>query len=225
MASIDAPLDAGDFSLIDRRVLAEINSPPEKNRFFRGLRAWIGFAQIGVEYERAPRAAGMTKYPFLKLLKLATDGIFNFSTTPLTVVFFLGMAISLLSFVALVAVIFLRIADVRMFGVRWNDVQGFASTIVTILFIGRIQLICTGILGEYIGRIYQEVKAPPFFIAQVDPKMPESSVGNIDAGQESAAHQLERTETANSVSSEGRSGSWRSASDGQKGCTNRLTKR
>jgi dolichol-phosphate mannosyltransferase len=199
MTSIDAPPDAGDFSLIDRRVLAEINRLPEKNRFFRGLRAWIGFAQIGVEYERAPRAAGVTKYPFLKLLKLATDGIFNFSTAPLTVVFFLGMAISLLSFVALVTVIFLRISDLKIFGVRYSDVQGFSSTIVTILFIGGVQLVCTGILGEYIGRIYQEVKARPYFIAQADPKIPESSVGDTAALQESAAHQLESTETANSV--------------------------
>jgi glycosyltransferase involved in cell wall biosynthesis len=161
IASIDAPLDAGDFSLIDRRVLTEINRLPEKNRFFRGLRAWIGFAQTGVEYERASRAAGVTKYPILKLLKLATDGIFNFSTTPLTVVFCLGMAISFLSFVALVVVIFLRISHLEILGVRASDVQGFASIIVTVLFIGGIQLICTGILGEYIGRIYQEVKARP----------------------------------------------------------------
>jgi len=169
VAEIDSPLDAGDFSLIDRRVLDEINKLPEKNRFFRGLRAWVGFAQVGVEYERAPRAAGVTKYPLIRLLKLAADGIFSFSTVPLTVVLWSGVTLAFLSFITIVLVIILRITNIEIFGAKFGDVQGFASVIVTILFIGGVQLICTGILGEYIGRIYQEVKARPYFIARNDP--------------------------------------------------------
>jgi len=175
IASIDVPINAGDFSLIDKRVLDEINRLPEKNRFFRGLRAWIGFSQIGVEYERAPRAAGVTKYTLLKLLKLAVDGIFSFSTIPLTIVFYLGVIVSALSFLGLISVVLLRITNAQIFGFRAGDVQGFASIIVTILFIGGIQLICTGILGEYIGRVYQEVKARPPFIVRNDPVATSSS--------------------------------------------------
>jgi dolichol-phosphate mannosyltransferase len=182
VAEIDAPLDAGDFSLIDKRVLDQINRLPEKNRFFRGLRAWVGFAQVGVEYERAPRAAGVTKYPFFKLLKLAADGIFNFSTLPLTIVLCAGIFMSLLSFATIIAVIILRITDVEVFGAKFSDVQGFASVIITILLIGGVQLICTGVLGEYIGRIYQEVKARPYFIARDDPRTPSAS--GADEGSE-----------------------------------------
>jgi glycosyltransferase involved in cell wall biosynthesis len=169
LASIDTPLDAGDFSLIDKSVLLEINSLPEKNRFFRGLRAWVGFRQTGIEYERSPRMAGVSKYSFLKLLKLASDGIFNFSTAPLTLVFYMGIVISAISFLMLIFVLFLRISDVPIFGVRVSDVQGFASLIIALLFVGGVQLIGIGILGEYIGRIYQEVKGRPTFVSRVGP--------------------------------------------------------
>src|SRR4029077_11014093 len=138
VAEIDAPLDAGDFSLIDKRVLDQINRLPEKNRFFRGLRAWVGFTQIGVEYERAPRAAGVTKYPFFRLLKLAADGIFNFSAVPLTVVLCAGIFMSLLSFVTIIAVIILRVTDIEILGAKFGDVQGFASVIIVILLIGGV---------------------------------------------------------------------------------------
>lgn len=168
LASIDSPLDAGDFSLIDKSALIEINKLPEKNRFFRGLRSWVGFKQIGVPYERDARLAGVTKYSFFKLVKLAKDGIFNFSTAPLTVVFYLGFVISTLSFLMLAFVLFLRITELPVFGMRAGDVQGFASIVMTVLFIGGVQLICIGVLGEYIGRIYQEVKARPTFIHRVE---------------------------------------------------------
>jgi glycosyltransferase involved in cell wall biosynthesis len=164
LASIDAPLDAGDFSLIDRKVLFEINRLPEKNRFFRGLRAWVGFQQTGVIYARAERAAGVTKYSLLKLIKLASDGIFNFSTAPLTLVFYFGIFMSVFSFVSIFSVLFLKLTGIPIFGVRINDVQGYTSTILLILFIGGVQLVSIGILGEYIGRIYQEVKRRPYFI-------------------------------------------------------------
>jgi polyisoprenyl-phosphate glycosyltransferase len=164
LTSIKLPLDAGDFSLLDRVVLNELNRLPEKNRFFRGLRAWVGFRQIGVLYERDSRAAGVTKYSLLKLIKLAADGIFNFSTVPLTIVFCLGLTMSSLSFAAILLVLYLRITNIPIFGVRVSDVQGFASTILLILLLGGIQLLSIGILGEYIGRMYQEVKGRPYYI-------------------------------------------------------------
>jgi len=201
VASINTPLDAGDFSLIDRQVLDRINHLPEKNRFFRGLRAWIGFEQIGVEYQRSPRAAGVTKYSLLKLLKLAADGIFNFSTIPLTIVFFVGVTISLISFIALSLVLTLRITNIEILGVRAGDVQGFASIIITILFIGGVQLMCLGILGEYIGRIYQEVKARPFFVAHNDPLTTSTAFGMHDEPARGEAGTAPDIEEQNSVDS------------------------
>src|SRR6516165_10104986 len=164
LASIDAPADAGDFSLIDRKVLEVINQLPEKNRFFRGLRAWSGFRQAGVTYERQPRAAGFTKYPWRKLIKLASDGIFNFSTAPLTGVFLIGITMSTVSFMALLFYFVWRIFDITIFGVRASDARGFSTTILTILLIGGIQLVSTGVLGEYIGRIYNETKGRPSYV-------------------------------------------------------------
>jgi polyisoprenyl-phosphate glycosyltransferase len=164
LSNIDAPIDAGDFSLIDRKVLDVINELPEKNRFFRGLRAWTGFRQAGIEYERNTRAAGSSKYSLRKLIGLAKDGIFNFSTVPLTGVFYLGLVMSSLAFAALLLVLLLRICDIAIFGMRPSDVQGFSSTILTILLIGGIQLVSTGVLGEYIGRIYNETKNRPSYV-------------------------------------------------------------
>ena len=167
LSDINAPLDAGDFSLIDRRVLLQINSLPEKNRFYRGLRAWVGFKQIGVCYERQPRAAGTTKYPIFRLLRLAADGVFNFSSVPLSIVFVLGLTMSVISLGAAFAVFIARVFDIPWLGGRLREAQGFTSIILTVLLIGGIQLICTGILGEYIGRIYQEIKSrPPYVIRQ-----------------------------------------------------------
>jgi polyisoprenyl-phosphate glycosyltransferase len=189
MADIDVPLDAGDFSLIDRRVLAEINRLPEKNRMFRGLRAWVGFRQTGIAYERQARAAGTTKYSLFRLITLAADGIFNFSTVPLRIVFVLGLAMSAVSMCAALLVLFLRIFDIPVFGSRMRDVQGFTSMILTVLLIGGIQLICTGILGEYIGRIYHEVKSRPSYVVR-------QSTGGCAAtsAREAAAAARTRTE-------------------------------
>jgi dolichol-phosphate mannosyltransferase len=164
LSNIDTPVDAGDFSLIDRKVLDVINELPEKNRFFRGLRAWSGFRQVGVEYERNARAAGSSKYSLRKLINLAKDGIFNFSTAPLTGVFYLGMLMSSLAFTTLVLVLILRVFDIPIFGMRASDVQGFSSTILTVLLIGGIQLVSTGVLGEYIGRFYNETKRRPSYV-------------------------------------------------------------
>ena len=164
LASIETPVDAGDFSLLDRNVLDVINQLPEKNRFFRGLRAWSGFRQVGVVYERDPRAAGQSKYSLRKLIKLASDGIFNFSTVPLTGVFYVGLLMSSISFMTLLLLLIFRIFDIPIFGMRASDVQGFSSTILTILLIGGIQLVSTGVLGQYISRIYYETKGRPTYV-------------------------------------------------------------
>jgi polyisoprenyl-phosphate glycosyltransferase len=189
LSNIDAPIDAGDFSLIDRKVLEVIIKLPEKNRFFRGLRAWSGFRQSGIEYERDERAAGSSKYSIPKLVGLAKDGIFNFSTVPLTGVFYLGMLMSGLAFTALVFVLLLRIFDLPLFGMRASDVQGFSSTILTILLIGGIQLVSTGVLGEYIGRIYNEAKSRPSYVVREEINVPDADVPPL---AEAKDHELPR---------------------------------
>jgi polyisoprenyl-phosphate glycosyltransferase len=178
LANIDVPVDAGDFSLLDRKVVDIINALPEKNRFFRGLRAWSGFCQVGVAYERQPRAAGSTKYPLTKLIRLAKDGIFNFSTVPLTALFYLGTLMSVLSLVALLSILILRLFDIPIFGMRPSDVQGFSSTILTILLIGGIQLVSTGVLGEYIGRIYHEIKGRPTYVIRDKVAAPDTDMAD-----------------------------------------------
>lgn len=163
-ANIDTPLDSGDFSLLDRKVVDAMNALPEKNRFIRGLRSWVGFRQTGIEYERAERAAGKTKYPLRKLIKLAADGIFNFSTVPLTYIFILGVACSMLSFFGLGFYAVWRLVDFRILGRAPEDVPGFTSIILAILFFSGVQLIAVGILGKYLGGIYEEVKNRPSFM-------------------------------------------------------------
>lgn len=164
LANIDMQLDSGDFALMDRRVVSVLNALPEKNRFVRGLRAWAGFRQVGCVYERAARAAGETKYPFHKLLKLAFDGIFNFSTTPLTMIFLAGLATSITA--GLVGIIYLiaRVGGFTIMGHRMEDVPGFTTLILTLLFFSGIQLSSVGIVGEYLGRIYQETKMRPTYV-------------------------------------------------------------
>ena len=166
LTDFDLPLDSGDFCLMDRRVVDAINSLPERNRFVRGLRAWVGFAQVGVRYERAARAAGTTKYPFVKLVTLALDGIINFSVRPLSWIALLGVATSLLSFLGLVFFALHRFIGFKVFGYAPQDVPGFTSIIFSILFIGGMQLFALGLIGEYVGRILSEVKRRPLYIAR-----------------------------------------------------------
>jgi glycosyltransferase involved in cell wall biosynthesis len=157
IAAIDIPLDVGDFSLIDRRVADALRSMPERHRFVRGIRSWAGFKQIGVEYERDRRFAGEVKYTTSKLLRLALDGIFSFSFAPLRLASYTGLAISVISFG--LALFFL----LKKFFVG-IDTKGWASTMITILFLGGVQLLTAGIIGEYIGRIYDEVKQRPLYV-------------------------------------------------------------
>jgi polyisoprenyl-phosphate glycosyltransferase len=166
LASIDVPLDSGDFALMDRRVVDVLNSLPEKNRFVRGLRAWAGFRQTGCVYERAARSAGETKYSFGKLLKLAFDGIFNFSTTPLSLIFTLGLVTAFSAIGAALLYFSARIFGFSILGHRPEDVPGFTTLILTLLFFSGVQLISIGILGEYLGRIYQETKMRPSYVVR-----------------------------------------------------------
>ncbi|MGD8213280.1 MAG: glycosyltransferase family 2 protein [Desulfobacterales bacterium] len=165
-ARVEIPLDSGDFALLDRRVVDLLNSLPERNRFIRGLRAWTGFRQAGLVYERGARAAGDAKYNFRKLFKLAFDGIFNFSTAPLTIIFITGLITSLMSVLATLVYLIARIGDYKIFGYSPGDARGFTTLILAILFFSGIQLISLGIIGEYLGRLYQESKMRPIYVVK-----------------------------------------------------------
>jgi dolichol-phosphate mannosyltransferase len=159
LAYVNMPLDAGDFAIMDRRVVDLLNEMPERNRFVRGIRAWVGFRQIGVEYDRHPRFAGESKYPLTKLIRLAYDGVVSYSFVPLRVVTQLGLVVSAVAFMAAAYVLGLRI----FFGTK---LVGWTSTIAAILFLGGVQLVAIGILGEYVGRIFDEVKRRPLYVVK-----------------------------------------------------------
>lgn len=158
VAKINIPLDSGDFCLMDKRVVNLLNALPEKTRFVRGLRSWIGFRQIGLEYERDKRFAGKTKYNFTRLLKLATDGVISFSDAPLKIATILGFIISLLS---ISYGIYIFIDVIFHFDRR---IPGWSSVVVAITFLGGIELIVLGFIGEYLMRIFEEVKGRPLYI-------------------------------------------------------------
>jgi glycosyltransferase involved in cell wall biosynthesis len=172
LSDIDFPRDSGDFCLLDRTVVDAINRLPEKNRFVRGLRAWIGGRQIGIPYDRPPRAAGRSQYPFAKLMKLAFDGIVSFSLLPLRFIFWLGFGSSILAMLGLLFFLAHRIFGFRIFGHTPSEVPGFTSLILSLLLISGIQLLSIGVLGEYLGRIYLEVKnRPEYVVSQVRPSL------------------------------------------------------
>ena len=157
ISNIDIPVDTGNFRLLDRKAVDAVRSVREQHRFMRGLAAWIGFRSIGVPFHRAARFAGETKYPLSRMVRLAIDGITNFSYLPLQLASYFGFAVAGLSLVAIVAVFVLRLFVGR-------ELTGQATTLVAVLFLGGIQLICLGIIGEYLGRIYDEVKRRPLYI-------------------------------------------------------------
>jgi len=162
ITDVKIPLDTGDFRLMDRKVVNVMNSMREKHRFLRGMSAWVGFKQTGVPYKRAARFAGSTKYPFRKMFRLALNAITGFSYFPLQVATYLGFIAALLSIIAIPIVAIGRLAGTRAF-------TGQATTLIAVLFLGGVQLICVGILGEYIGRIYDEVKGRPLYIVSQGP--------------------------------------------------------
>jgi glycosyltransferase involved in cell wall biosynthesis len=157
LTRIDIPLDTGDFRLMSRRAVDAFNAMPERHRFIRGMIPWLGFRQEAVLYDRAKRFAGSTKYPFSKMVKLAVDGITSFSNAPLQTAYYAGFVIAAMSFVLALYIIARQL-------ITGFPVPGWASLMVAILFLGSVQLVCAGILGEYVGRIYDEVKQRPLFL-------------------------------------------------------------
>lgn len=167
ISEIDIPLDSGDFCVMDRKVVnVMLQQMPEKIRFVRGLRAFSGFKQIGVKYERAQRAAGEAKYTLKKLIQLAIDGLFGFSTFPLRLATYFGFIIAIPSFLLGFFFVIHRIFDFKVLGYSPSDTPGLATLAVGTFFIGGLTLIILGILGEYIGRIYYEVKKRPQYIIE-----------------------------------------------------------
>jgi dolichol-phosphate mannosyltransferase len=163
ITDVDIPLDAGDFRLLDRKVVDVLNRMREKHRFLRGMSAWVGFRQIGVPYKRAARYAGETKYPFRKMFRLAINAITGFSYFPLQLATYIGFVSAGIAILSIPLVIALRL---------WGSqapLVGQATTLIAVLFLGGVQLISLGILGEYIGRLYDEAKGRPLYIVREAP--------------------------------------------------------
>lgn len=172
LSDTQIPLDTGDFRLMDRRVLDALLAMPERDRFVRGMVSWLGFSQVAVRYHRGPRAAGLTKFSLIRMLRFAADGIFSFSILPLRIATWIGFGTSG------IAVLGILIAVIeRLFGVK-GLVKGWASMLIAVLFIGGVQLICIGIIGEYVGRIYGESKRRPLYVLREKIGFDSLGVGN-----------------------------------------------
>jgi len=157
VATFNMAVDAGDFALMDRRIIDQMNAMPEKCRFVRGLRSWVGFRQVGVPYEREARQAGDSKYSYVRLFKLAMDGIIAYSVIPLRIAVWLGILSSLVGMLYFVYVLFTKL-------VLNANPPGWSSLASIILLMGGMQLVVMGIIGEYIGRVFDEVKGRPTYI-------------------------------------------------------------
>lgn len=157
LADVDIPTDTGDFCLMDRSVVDLLNQMPERNRYIRGLRSWVGFQQTAIQFERDPRFAGDVKYTFRKSLSLAVNSLVSFSRVPLRIASYVGLISAAFSIVMACLVLYWRLVQPD------SPVTGFATIAIAVFFIGSVQLICIGILGEYIGRIYEEVKGRPLY--------------------------------------------------------------
>ncbi len=160
LTKVSIPVDTGDFRLMSRRVVVALKRSPERHRFLRGLVSWVGYNQIGVEYDRDERLSGETKYPLPKMLRFAIDGITSFSDVPLRFASYLGFFSSAVAFIYALLVVGFKLFSLHPPGYT----RGWASTIVAVLFLGGVQLISLGILGEYIGRIYDETKGRPLYL-------------------------------------------------------------
>ncbi|MEF3274528.1 MAG: glycosyltransferase family 2 protein [Chloroflexus sp.] len=161
ITNVNIPVDTGDFRLMDRKVVDALKRMREHHRFMRGLSAWVGFRQTGVLYRRHARAAGTTKYPLRKMLRFALDGITSFSYLPLQLATYLGFIVAAISMIFLLVVFVMRLANPSATEPAF---YGQASTLASVLFLGAVQLISLGIIGEYVGRIYDEVKGRPLYI-------------------------------------------------------------
>jgi len=163
ITDVKIPVDTGDFRLMDRKVVNVLKQMKERHRFPRGMSAWVGFKQVGVRYKRAARQAGVTKYPFRKMVRLALNAITSFSYFPLQVATFFGFFSAGLAILAIPIVIYMRITGSGAF-------FGQATTLIAVLFLGGVQLISLGLLGEYIGRLYDEAKGRPLYIVREAPE-------------------------------------------------------
>ena len=175
ITDVEIPVNTGDFRLIDRQVLLTMRRLREKHRFMRGLSSWVGYRQIGIEYQRAERYAGDTKYPLSKMFRLTLDAITSFSYIPLRLSTYFGFFLALASLLGIIATVVLRLSGNYVF-------LGQASTLVAVLFLGGIQLIFLGIIGEYLARIYDDVKARPLYVVS-------KAYGFADLADHSDAHQ------------------------------------
>jgi dolichol-phosphate mannosyltransferase len=177
--NVEIPVDVGDFRLMSRRATKVFRGMREKDRFVRGLVSWMGYEQVGVEYHRDARHAGETKYPYRKMIKFAVDGITSFSTAPLKLASWMGYLASGLAF--------LYLASVFVQKAMGATIQGWATIMVALLFLGGVQLICLGIIGEYIGRIFNEIKPRPMYVIESviagDAALPTVQSVAIDAGE------------------------------------------
>ena len=163
ITDVKIPLDTGDFRLMDRKVVNVLKKMRERHRFPRGMSAWVGFKQVGVEYKRAARVAGETKYPFRKMFRLAINAVTSFSYFPLQVATFFGFASASFAILAIPIVVYMRVTGSQAF-------FGQATTLIAVLFLGGVQLISLGVLGEYIGRLYDEAKGRPLYIVREAPE-------------------------------------------------------
>ncbi len=163
ITDVKIPVDTGDFRLMDRKVVNVMSQMKERHRFIRGMAAWVGFRQIGVEYKRAARFSGETKYPLRKMFKFASDAITGFSYFPLQIATYFGFFSAGVAILAIPVVIYLRITGSQNF-------FGQATTLIAVLFLGGVQLISLGVLGEYIGRLYDEAKGRPLYIVRDTPR-------------------------------------------------------
>jgi glycosyltransferase involved in cell wall biosynthesis len=159
MSPVPIPANVGDFRLVDRRAVEVLRQLPERNRFMKGLFAWVGFNAIGVPYERPQRAAGSSKFNLWRLWNFALDGVVSFSTVPLRASFYAGLAIAA---IAVLYALFI-VGRVLIFGI---DTPGYASLLIAVLGMGAIQLVSIGIVGEYLGRLFLEVKGRPIYIVE-----------------------------------------------------------
>lgn len=160
LTNVAIPVDTGDFRLMSRRVVEALRSSPERHRFLRGMVSWVGFNQTGIAYDRDERHSGTTKYPLPKMIRFAIDGITSFSDIPLRFAAYFGFVVSAIAFVYAIVVIVAKLF-------RLNPpayTPGWASTIVAVVFLGGVQLISLGIIGEYLGRIYDQVKGRPLYL-------------------------------------------------------------
>ena len=189
--NVEIPVDVGDFRLMSRRSARVLRGMREKDRFVRGLVSWMGFRQVGVPYHRDARHAGETKYPYRKMVKFALDGITSFSSAPLKLASWMGYLASGLAF--------LYLASVFVQKAMGATIQGWATIMVALLFLGGVQLICLGIIGEYIGRIFNEIKGRPMYVVE---EIIENENGRSSADGPRSLEAAERDAPAGSQSPE-----------------------